>query len=378
MSRSIMAALLVLSILAACDAADPQQHPAPQQQSPLFPVLDGAADQAFLQVLAPRPFRFPDDHGAHPRYRNEWWYFTGNLGGQQGQRYGYQLVIFRIALSPHKPQRPSAWATNQLYMAHFAISDRQQQRFHFFERFARGAAGLAGAQSRPLRIWLEDWRIAGDENGWTLQASEGEFAIDLRLTPAKPIVLQGEQGLSRKSDLPGHASYYYSQPRLTTSGTLTIAGHKRQVSGLSWLDREWSSTALAPQQVGWDWFALQLDDDHEFMFYRLRRKNDSADPASSGTLSGPRGTPLHLKLEDVSLTPLEYWRSPHGIRYPLRWRLTVPHRDLELDIFPLLENQELDASVRYWEGAVTVRGSHGGNPVQGRGYMELTGYGVED
>ncbi len=377
MARSLLPALLLLTSLAACDATDPQQQAGPQQQSPLFTALGGTVDPAFPKVLAPRHFHFPADHGAHPRYRSEWWYFTGNLGDEQGQRYGYQLVIFRIALSPHELQRRSAWATNQLYMAHFAISDGQQQRFHFFERFARGAAGLAGARLQPLQIWLEDWRITGDDQGWTLHAAEGGFAIDLRLVPAKPIVLQGDQGLSRKSALPGHASYYYSQPRLTTSGTLTIAGNSRQVSGLSWLDREWSSAALAPGQVGWDWFALQLDDGHDLMFYRLRRKDGSADPASSGTLIDTHGAPLHLKQEDVTLTTLAYWRSPRGVSYPLRWRLTVPRRNLELEIAPLLENQELDTRVRYWEGAVTIRGNHGGKVVKGRGYVELTGYGSD-
>ncbi len=362
--------LLGLLLLAGCGGSPP-----PETGGDLGALLGEVEDDpGFARVAGPREFRFPEDHGAHPAYRNEWWYFTGNLTADGGRRFGYQLVIFRTALTPRPPARTSAWAAHQVYMAHFAITDVRAERFRYFERFARGALGLAGVRTSPLRIWLEDWRIEGDSEGWRLIAAQDGHAIDLRLRPRKPIVLQGEQGLSRKSLRPGHASYYYSQTRLETRGTLRLPSGDFRVAGSSWLDREWSSSALATDQVGWDWFALQLDDGYDLMFYRLRRKDGSADPASSGTLVDPEGRATHLPFEAVRLSPRGHWTSPRGGRYPLRWRLQVPEHDLILDIAPLLEQQELDVTVRYWEGAVTVSGRHGNRAVRGRGYVELTGY----
>ncbi len=358
-------------ILPGCDMSAPSP-----ENGELGELLGGEIEPGFARAITPRTFHFPEDHGAHPDFRNEWWYFTGNLEDTDSRRFGYQLVIFRTALTPEALPRRSAWATNQIYMAHFAISDIEAGHFRYFERFARGALGLAGATTDPLRVWLEDWQIQGTEDGgWHLRARADGHALDLRLSPRKPVVLQGAAGLSRKSERPGHASYYYSQTRLATRGTLTLPSGAFTVAGLSWLDREWSSSALAPDQTGWDWFALQLDDGYDLMFYRLRRKDGSMDPASSGTLVDPAGRARHLRQEEVRLEALGHWRSPRGGRYPLRWRIAVPSHDLALEITPLLEAQELDVAVRYWEGAIAVQGRHAGRPVSGRGYMELTGYG---
>jgi predicted secreted hydrolase len=330
----------------------------------------------YAQALAPRNFVFPRDHGAHPDFRSEWWYFTGNLATPDGRRFGYQWVLFRNALAPRPAARSSAWAANQAYMSHLAVTDVADRRFYFFERFARGAAGLAGTQPEPLRLWLEDWTLE-DQTGngdWTLRASAENIQLALEMKAIKPVVLQGDRGLSRKSAAPGNASYYYSISRLATRGILRLAGKTHVVSGSSWLDREWSTSALAEDQQGWDWFALQLDDDTDIMFYLLRRRDGTVDPFSRGVVIDRAGRTTALSQEDIVLTVLDHWRSPRGTRYPARWRLSVASRDLVLDIRPVIPDQELDASVRYWEGAVDAIGSLGARPITGRGYVELVGY----
>jgi predicted secreted hydrolase len=324
-----------------------------------------------------RTFHFPADHGPHPDFRNEWWYLTGNLQDTRGRRYGFQLTIFRIALSPQPVKRASAWGTRQVYMAHFALTDVAEGRFHAFERFSRGAAGLAGARLDPFRVWLGDWQILGEGNGfpWTVKARQGGVGISLRLTPHTPPVLQGEHGLSRKSDAPGNASYYYSIPRLKAEGRVERGGELVAVQGTAWLDREWSTSALGPNQAGWDWFALQLDDGTDLMYYRLRRRDGSEDPHSAGVVVGDRGDVLQrLGPEEVHLEVLDRWQSPSGGSYPSRWRLSIPGQGLVLTVRPVLAEQELRLAVRYWEGAVDVSGSRGRHSLTGRGYMELTGY----
>jgi len=198
----------------------------PAEQFDVAKALGDAPSQGFARATTPRAFHFPADHGPHPGYRNEWWYFTGNLTTDAGRRFGYELSLFRIALSPDASPRASAWGTNQVYMAHFALTDVAAGKFYFYERFARGGAGLAGAQAAPFAVWLEDWRVESDPRDvqtWHLRAAAGDVAIALALTPCKPVVLQGERGLSRKSAEPGNASYYYSLPRLASDGTITIA-----------------------------------------------------------------------------------------------------------------------------------------------------------
>lgn len=374
-------ALLALSLLALPGGVHASDE-APETAA-LFDLLRaggaGAAaetGEGFTRALVPREFIFPRDHGAHPEFRSEWWYFTGNLATPDGGRFGYQWVLFRNALTPRPAARSSAWAADQVYMSHLALTDAAGRRFHFFERFARGAAGLAGAEAEPLRLWLEDWALVEPAGGgpWRLRAAAGEIALDLELAPRKPVVLQGDRGLSRKSAAPGNASYYYSISRLATRGILRLAGETHAVSGDSWLDREWGTSALADDQQGWDWFALQLDDDTEIMFYLLRRKDGSADPFSGGALIDRAGRSTPLGRDDVELAVLDHWHSPRGGRYPARWRLRVASRDLTLDIRPVIPDQELAASVRYWEGAVDVAGSLGTRPVAGRGYVELVGY----
>jgi predicted secreted hydrolase len=340
-------------------------------------ALGGIPEAGFARALAPRAFHFPGDHGPHPQYQTEWWYFTGNLQSDQGRRFGYQLTFFRMALAPHAPARLSRWGTDQVYMAHFAVTDVEGRRFASAERFSRAALGLAGAGGDPLSVWLEDWSARESSPspwGMKLSAVDGAVALDLDLASLKPVVLNGERGLSRKGSEPGNASYYYSIPRLATRGTLTVAGERFRVSGLSWLDREWSTSALSPDQSGWDWFALQLNDGRDLMFYRLRRKDGSVDPFSAGTLTEANGRARRLSAAELQLSATAWWTSPaSGTRYPARWRLAVPGAGIDLEVVPRLANQELLGSFRYWEGAVAAQGM--GNSPGASGYLEMTGYG---
>ena len=348
--------------------------PPPEISTPRLSERLGADDAAgFARAQAPRTFIFPTDHGPHRPFRNEWWYFTGNLQEPSGRRLGYQATFFRIALEPHVRPRPSAWGTRDVWMAHLAVSDATQRTHVADERFAREANGLAGYREHPFSIWLEDWRIERDPDGtWRIQAQTEALGLSLELTPLRPPVLQGEAGLSRKSQALGNASYYYSMPRLASAGTLRIGEQSYRATGLSWLDREWSTSALAADQAGWDWFALQFETGEDLMFYRLRRDDDAQDPMSAGSLTRKDGTVEPLRATDVRLQPLRWWRSDTGIRYPVHWRLTVGE-ERAYEVEAVFDAQLMDLSVRYWEGMVTVRDAAGQGLV-GRGYMELAGY----
>ena len=366
--------------------AVPADEPIPEDAgSPRLSTLLGTADPGFARALEPRDFSFPADHGPHPDYRNEWWYVTGNLDAATGERFGYELTIFRFALAPATEpaavaEEASAWRTRQVYVAHFAVTDVSGRRFLAEESFARGALGLAGAAADPFRVWVEGWWLkaypqhAEESAAWLLHADSGDVALTLTLQPRKAPVLHGEGGLSQKSAEPGNASYYYSVTRIATQGALRLGGDVYDVSGTSWLDREWGSSALSGEQAGWDWFALQFADGSELMYYQLRRRDGSVGPRSAGTYVPAEGEPVHLVYGDVTLDVLDYWSSPNGGRYPSGWQLSVPRLELSAEIQPVLRAQELETSVRYWEGAVDVTGRHGSDAVEGRGYVELTGY----
>jgi predicted secreted hydrolase len=346
-------------------------------------TLGDAGATGFARAYTPREFAFPRDHGPHPRYKHEWWYVTGNVQTPNDRHFGFQLTFFRIGLTPGVITRPSAWATSGIYMAHFTLSDVASGQFYVFERFSRAAAGLAGATSMPLHVWLEDWSLQGHEVGHAagelsmrLRAAERDIAIDLSVDSEKPIVLQGEHGLSRKSATPGNASYYYSATRLRTHGVVRVGGQGFSVEGLSWMDREWATSALDKEQAGWDWFALQLSDGRELMYYQLRRRDGTVHPFSQGMLVSVGGVGHRLFAEDVQLDVVDRWQSLRtGVEYPSRWRVRVPQAQLDLTIEPYLPNQELDVSVRYWEGAVHGSGSVQRRAVSASGYVELVGYG---
>ena len=347
--------------------------------SRLAVLLGGDQSSGFPQVVGPRPFAFPADHGPHPDYRNEWWYFTGNLDTADDRRFGYELTIFRFAVTPHRELvggQDSVWKTNQVFVAHFAITDVLAGEFHAAERYARGAAGLAGATAVPFRVWLEDWGITvmNERDSWRLTAQEGDLKLDLELVPAKAPVANGVDGYSQKSATAGNASYYYSMTRLETSGTLRTGNAEYNVTGLSWLDREWGSGALSADQAGWDWFAFQLSDGRDLMFYNIRRSDGKRDPYSAGTLTNANGSSEYLDADAVEIRVTRHWQNENGDRYPLGWEIRMPGKEIRLVVTPVIDNQELVTIVRYWEGAVDVVGESSGKAVSGRGYVELTGY----
>ena len=351
-----------------------------QAQLAISQALSGTDYSDFARVLEPREFSFPEDHGPHPEYAIEWWYFTGNLDSGRSRHFGFELTFFRIALGPEPRDRGSDWATSQLYMGHFALTDVEDDRFYSFERFSRQALDLAGAtfsEDQTFRVWLETWSAELDGAAKPivrLRAREENIAIDLTLESAKPLTLQGDGGYSQKGAAPGNASYYYSITRMPTTGTLTIGQQSFNVEGTSWMDREWSTSALADDQVGWDWFALQLSDGRDVMFYQLRLQDGGIDPHSSGAVIAADGSMLPLASDDVQIQVLDHWRSPRGGSYPSRWRVIIPAAAVDLVITPYIKNQELNASVRYWEGAVRLSGTSYGQPISGSGYVEMTGY----
>lgn len=336
-------------------------------------VADLRESGDFTRADSPRDWDFPTDMGAHPDYQTEWWYYTGNLQTDDGQHFGYQLTFFRRALvaDEQRTERDSDWGTEQIYMGHFAISDVEAEQHEGFERFTRGSADLAGAESAPYRVWLEDWLVEEiGENQYRLVAQQGEFALDLVLNDTKGIILQGDEGYSQKGEDPGNASYYYSQTRMQTSGTVRTERGLFDVNGLSWKDHEFSTSALSEGQVGWDWFSLQLDDGSELMFFQIRRADGSIDPFSSGTYINPEGGTQHLDREQFEIRVRDEWVNPQsGGVYPSAWEVSIPSLNLELDIEPYFNAQEMDLSYFYWEGAVKVSGM-----LSGSGYVEMTGY----
>lgn len=366
----IACACMALVLLPGCgrESAEPEQE---------IRVGQAMSDPqpGFARALQPRTFSFPEDHGPHPAYQHEWWYFTGNLATPEEHRFGYQVTFFRIGLRANPAPRASDWATNALWMAHVAVSDLEEGKHRARERFVRDAAGLAGALPEGRRIWLEDWRIErpGKDGSWSIDIDTPEFGIQLSLSEARRPVLQGEAGLSRKSADPGNASYYYSIPRLETQGRLRVAERSHEVRGLSWLDREWSTSALGADQAGWDWFALQLADGSDLMFYRLRLNSGEADPHSRGFMRLADGSRLDLTPDQVILTPLDWWRAADGRRYPIAWRLRLAALERDLLVRASLADQLMELTVRYWEGAVEVLDPDT-RALLGRGYLEMTGY----
>ncbi|NKI35683.1 carotenoid 1,2-hydratase [Wenzhouxiangella sp. XN79A] len=336
-------------------------------------ALLAEAPEAFERITGPRPLDFPADHAAHPGYRSEWWYFTGNLFDRDGRRFGMQFTLFRFGLGTEasRPSLDSVFAADAVWMAHLAVSDIENRRFLNRERFARGALGLAGATAD--RWWLRDWTVTRTEAGWRLNADAGEFALDLALDAVKPVVLQGDRGYSQKGPAAGNASRYYTYSRLAADGRVRIDGRAYAVEGTAWLDREWGSSQLGPGIEGWDWFALQLDDGRDLMLYRLRTEAGEASPFSAGALVQSDGATTILGRDEFSLEPVRRWRDPDGVDWPVAWRARVPSAGLDLSIVPTFDDQQWRTGVRYWEGAIDVRASDSEIPL-GRGYLELSGY----
>ncbi|MGB0848517.1 MAG: lipocalin-like domain-containing protein [Thiolinea sp.] len=372
--KKVFALLILCLIVSGCEKA-------PEKDAfDLHGALGGVAAEGFARVIEPRNFQFPDDHRVHPEFRSEWWYVTGNLKTTQGRHFGYQLTFFRNAISPDKPESGSGWATNQVWMAHIALTDVQQEKHYHDQRLARGAAGLAGQADQPFRVWLEDWQLSGAKNGdfpWEIAVSTADFSLELQLTPQKPVVLQGERGLSQKSSAVGNASYYYSFTRLQAQGKVTLTtgdGEQRTmpVQGYSWLDREWSTSALGEDQAGWDWFSLQLHEGHDLMFYRMRSKSGATDRHSAGKWVDANGETQALDYQQVELKPVRYW-SVGERKYPVVWEMRIPELDKHWRIEALLDDQLMETGITYWEGAVKIININNDEPL-GYGYLEMSGY----
>ncbi len=345
-----------------------------------------ADDAGFLSVSGPCGLSFPADHGPHPDYRTEWWYYTGNVTAPDGRPFGFQLTFFRSRLKPPAdrrdwPQPASAWRSDQIYLAHAAVSDVASGRHLQADRMARPVLGLAGASivDGTVTIDLHAWQATISPDRHRLRADDDRFTLDMDLTPAKPPVRHGDDGYSRKGQSPERASCYYSFTRLQASGTIIVDGDPYRVSGSAWMDHEFSTAPLQPGITGWDWFSLQLSDQTELMVYLLRHSDGSLNPASSGTYVQPSGQTLPLRHGDFQVSPRSFWTSPHSkARYPVAWTITVAPLDLELTVTARLPDQEMrtpgSTDVIYWEGSVQAEGTRGKVAVDGVGYVELTGY----
>jgi predicted secreted hydrolase len=351
-------------------------------------------DDPWQRASPDRPVRVPADHVSHPGYRLEWWYYTGNLRGDDGRAYGYQVTFFRVGVDP-APVNPSTFAVRDLYMAHVAVTDIAAGRHVFADRLNRAGVHWAGARADRYEVWNENWRASLDAQGrHRVVVDAGTFALDLTMSPGKPAVLHGDHGYSRKGRDPGNASHYYSLTRLPTTGTLRLGPRTVNIRGNSWMDHEFGTSSLEPGTRGWDWFALQLDDGREVVLYRLRQADGSSSPYSSGTIVARDGRAEPLRPDDFTVTPRRDWRSAaSGATYPVEWDVQVPSHGLNLTVRAAVDDQELrtqrSTNVTYWEGAVVVSGtSHkgqagtggsAGSPhepvaVTGVGYLELTGY----
>jgi predicted secreted hydrolase len=340
---------------------------------PIYELQGGVTYPDFDTVLEPQEFSFPQDHGPHLDYQTEWWYYTGNLEAEKGERFGYQLTIFRRGLAPGDTNRESNFATNQIYFGHLALTDVGEEEHVALERFERGSPGSAGAAGNPYNVYLGNWTIESlDSTGSKvrLRASEGDIGLDLVLSATKPIIAHGESGYSPKGEEPGNATFYLSFTDMQTEGTLKIGERVVDVGGSSWFDHEWGTSALGPEATGWDWFGLQLEDGRELMLFHIRTSDGGIEKVSGGTLVEANGESRWLTADEFDIVPLTTWTSGvTGTSYPSGWEIAIPAEGLELIVEPLIEDQEMKLNLEYWEGAVSVMGS-----VSGHGYVELTGY----
>jgi predicted secreted hydrolase len=324
-------------------------------------------------------YEFPRDHFNHPDFQTEWWYYTGNLRSTDGHRFGFELTFFREGIS-RSLKDSSAWDVRDLYLAHLALSDLDGGRFYQNERTNRAGPGIAGVSETDRRIWNGNWRIQWRGEEQELEAVDERFTLRFALHSAKPPVIQGERGVSQKAEGRGRASQYISLTRLLTSGQIEMSGTKFNVTGLAWMDHEFFTSQLAPNQVGWDWLSIQLDDNTELMVFDIRCKDGSIDPHSSGTFVDSVGRSAHLRETDFSLVATgATWTSPATqATYPVHWRISIPKLNMELDAATTLPSQELTGKSRlipnYWEGAIRVAGHKGPSATAGYGYLEMTGY----
>jgi predicted secreted hydrolase len=341
-------------------------------------LLAVQAVSPWKEATAGYKFEFPRDHASHPDFKIEWWYYTGNVKAADGRRFGYQVTFFRVGID-HTPANPSKWAVRDLYMTHLAVSDAKGQRYRYAEKLSRGGPGLAGAKTDTYFTWNDDWSAGLEGTKHRIRATSKQAAVDLTLDEGKSPAINGINGINQKGARPGNASHYYSLTRMPTKGSIAIDGETFAVTGETWMDHEFSTSFLEPEQRGWDWFSIQLSDNRELMLYRMRRADGSHDPRSSGTLIDATGKTTHLTNNDFTLTPGQAtFKSPNGAVYPTEWTVTVPSQKIELKVTTPLNDQELSlvgsTGVAYWEGMIDVAGQSGSQAVRGAGYLEMTGY----
>jgi len=333
---------------------------------------DAAVAQDYAQAKPGVELQFPRDHGSHPQFRTEWWYLTGRIKDTRGGKLGIQITFFR-----NRPRvaedNPSRFAPRQLLFAHAALADAGNGKLLHDQRAARAGFGLAEAKEGSTNVAIDDWSLRQTADGYSASIAAREFVYALEFKRTQPVLLQGDRGLSRKGPLPAQASYYYSQPQLAVSGSITVKGEKREVSGTAWLDHEWSSEYLAAEAAGWDWVGLNLADGGALMAFRMRDKQGGTLWAG-GSLRTADGRVRALVPNEVRFEALRRWRSPRTrTEYPVALRVRAGGIEFELE--PMMDDQELDSRAStgtiYWEGAVSAKS--GGKPL-GSGYLELTGY----
>ena len=336
----------------------------------------GAAAKDWALALPGWQYEFPRDHHAHPDFKTEWWYFTGNLTTADGRELGYQLTFFRQGVR-RDAGAVSRFATEDIKLAHFAVSDLDGESFTHGQKVSRGAFGEAGFNEGDRLAWIDDWEVRLMEGGrFQLRANYDGTSIDLLLTPRKGPVLHGKDGVSQKSAGEGRASHYYSLTRLETVGTVNVGGKSYEVKGWSWFDQEWATNQLTEEQTGWDWFSLQFEDGTELMLFQIRLKDGGRDAFSHGTFVHADGSTTSIKNEDFVLESGRKWRSPKtGGEYPVEWKMAIPKLSLDLEVRARMNEQELELNpISYWEGSIAATGWKDGVPVKGRGYLEMTGY----
>ncbi len=367
---------LAILCLVACSQDRPGDTKGPSEPQSGIELLQTEPDDRFDRADRVIAFEFPQDHGVHQNFQTEWWYLTGNLATPEGREFGYQFTIFRFGADPEVPVTGDKWQAGHLFLAQAAVSDLQAETFVAAEATARGAMGLAGALQDDLNVHVYDWRLQRHDDVWLLSMDAENLGFALELRPEKPPVLNGNDGLSQKSSMPGNASYYYSVTRLATTGTITVGGASYAVSGSSWFDREWSTSALDPDQAGWDWLALHLTDGRDLMIYRLRTNQNMTDPSSGGTLTSADGQAIQLTANDFSWHVSNTWMDPKdGSVFPTGWEIQLPEHGLDLRVNAAFADQRHRGTFDYWEGA--VRAFNGpGDELVAKGYMEMTGYGA--
>ncbi len=335
---------------------------------------------SFKPALPGWRYEFPIDHRIHRDFKTEWWYYNGYLKGPAEQTFGYQITFFRVGLIRGPlPREGSRWHIRDVYMAHLAVTDIKNQAFFYQEKADRGNLGLAGAEVDQYRVWIENWEVIEKGKNHQIQAGDGDLSLIINLIPTGPPLIHGINGVIRKGAGTGQAAHYYSMTRMETQGFIKIKGKAIPVTGFSWMDHEFGSNQLQEAEAGWDWFSVQLDNGIDLMVYQLRQEDGRVDPNSSGTLVGLDSRKIHLSLPDIKIRVLSYWKSLRsGATYPAAWEVYLPTQDLRLELLPLVADQELmtpkSTRITYWEGVVNIKGTYKGRPVEGKGYVEMTGY----